>query len=89
WMTTEVKSNLKLVGGNLIPTEGVTNGPLPSNTKVTYDPVKEELTYFNYSGTPVNWDYKLYIPVKFGYKWKTFTKTFEVVVKKNAGTPGE
>lgn len=89
WMTTEVKSNLKLVGGNLIPTEGVTNGPLPSNTKVTYDPVKEELTYYNYSGTPVNWDYKLYIPVKFGYKWKTFTKTFEVVVKKNAGTPGE
>lgn len=88
WMTDQVKSNLKLVDGNLIPTEGVTDGPLPSNTKVTYNPATEELTYYNYSGTPVNWDYKLYIPVKFGYKWKTFTKTFEVVVKKNPGTPG-
>ncbi|AVM52577.1 hypothetical protein JN06_01558 [Bacteroides zoogleoformans] len=89
WQTDRITSNLKLVGGNLIPTAGVTNGPLPSNTKVTYDSTKEELTYYNYSGTPVNWDYKLYIPVKFGYKWKTFTKTFEVIVKKNAGTPGE
>ena len=88
WMTDQVKSNLKLVDGNLIPTEGVTDGPLPSNTKVTYNAATEELTYYNYSGTPVNWDYKLYIPVKFGYKWKTFTKTFEVVVKKNPGTPG-
>ena len=89
WMTGQIKSNLKLVSGNLIPTEGVMDGPLPSNTSVVYDAGKEELTYNNYSGTPVNWDYKLYIPVKFGYKWKTFTKTFVVDVKKNAGTPAE
>lgn len=89
WMTDQIKSNLKLVNGNLVPTEGVTDGPLPSNTTVVYDKDTETLTYNNYSGTPVNWDYKLYIPVKFGYKWKTFTKTFEVAVKKNAGTPAE
>lgn len=89
WMTGQIKSNLKLVDGNLIPTDGVTDGPLPSNTSVVYDGGKETLTYNNYSGTPVNWDYKLYIPVKFGYKWKTFTKTFVVDVKKNAGTPAE
>ncbi|MEL5896393.1 hypothetical protein AAE250_23240 [Bacteroides sp. GD17] len=89
WMTSQIKSNLKLVDGNLVPTAGVTNGPLPSNTTVVYDGTNETLTYNNYSGTPVNWDYELYIPVKFGYKWKTFTMTFKVIVKKNAGTPAQ
>lgn len=89
WMTDQTKSNLKLVNGNLVPTEGVTNGPLPSNTRIVYDGTNETLTYNNYSGTPVNWDYKLFIPVKFGYKWKTFTLTFEVDVKKNTGTPAQ
>lgn len=89
WMTDQIKSNLKLVNGNLVPTDGVTNGPLPSNTKVVYNQADETLTYNNYSGTPVNWDYKLFIPVKFGYKWKTFTLTFEVDVKKNSGTPAQ
>lgn len=87
WLTGEIKSNLKLVNGNLVPTSGITDGPLPSNTNVTYNGVNETLTYNNYSGTPVNWDYKLYIPVKFGYKWKTFTMTFVIDVKKNPGTP--
>lgn len=67
----------------------MTNGPLPSNTRIVYDGTNETLTYNNYSGTPVNWDYKLFIPVKFGYKWKTFTLTFEVDVKKNTGTPAQ
>ena len=89
WLTDQIKSNLKLVDGNLVPADGVTNGPLPSNTKVVYNAADETLTYNNYSGTPVNWDYKLFIPVKFGYKWKTFTMTFEVVVKKNSGTPAQ
>ncbi|WP_455608624.1 hypothetical protein [Bacteroides rodentium] len=89
WLTGQIKSNLKLVDGNLVPTDGVTDGPLPSNTKVVYNAADETLTYNNYSGTPVNWDYKLFIPVKFGYKWKTFTMTFEVVVKKNSGTPSQ
>ena len=88
-MTDQIKSNLQLVNGNLVPTDGVTNGPLPSNTKVVYNQADETLTYNNYSGTPVNWDYKLFIPVKFGYKWKTFTLTFEVDVKKNSGTPAQ
>jgi len=89
WLTDQIKSNLKLVNGNLVPADGVTDGPLPSNTKVVYNGTDETLTYNNYSGTPVNWDYKLFIPVKFGYKWKTFTLTFEVDVKKNSGTPAQ
>ena len=94
WMTDQIKTNLKVdANGNLVPTAGVTNGPLPSNTTVVFKrdsaTGEETLTYNNYSGTPVNWNYKMFIPVKFGYKWKTFTFTFEVDVIKNAGTPAE
>ena len=88
WMTDHATTNLAMdANGNLVPTAGVTNGPLPSNTTVVYDPVTETVTYYNHSGTPVNWDYTIYIPVKFGYKWKTMTETFEIQVKSNAGTP--
>ena len=88
WRTDLIKTNLKKdANGNLVPTEGVTDGPLPTNTTVVYDDTNETLTYNNYSGTPVNQEYIMYIPVEFGYKWKTFTKTFEVKVKVNAGTP--
>lgn len=90
WRTDLIKSNLKLTNGNLVPTDGVKDGPMPGNVSVEFyrDPVTgdETLTYNNYSGTPVNRDYKLFIPVEFGYKWKTFIITFEVDVKANAGT---
>ena len=90
WMTTQATTNLKMDSkGNLVPTKGVTNGPLPSNTTVTYNADDETLTYYNHSGTPVNWDYEIYIPVKFGYKWQTMTQTFKVLVSKNAGTPSK
>lgn len=85
-MTDQATSNLKLnAEGNLVPTAGVTDGPLPDNTTVTYDGTDETLTYSNHSGTPVNWDYEIYVPVKFGYKWQTMTQSFKVLVKKNAG----
>ena len=89
WDVDNIKTNLKLVDGNLIPTEGVKDGPMPSNTKVVASPSKvnaEKLTYHNYSGTPVNNDYIMYIPVTYGYKWKTFVVYKEVYVKGNKGT---
>ena len=90
WRTDLIKTNLKQdADGNLVPTAGVKDGKLPSTTTVVFkrEGDKETLTYNNYSGTPVNQEYIMYIPVEFGYKWKTFTKTFEVRVKVNAGTP--
>ena len=91
WRTDLIKTNLKQdANGNLVPTAGVKDGKLPTTTTVVYsvdEDGKETLTYNNYSGTPVNQEYIMYIPVEFGYKWKTFTKTFEVKVKVNAGTP--
>ncbi|MCE2616650.1 MAG: hypothetical protein ACTTKN_02875 [Phocaeicola sp.] len=89
WDVDNIKTNLKLINGNLIPTEGVMDGPMPANTKVEAAPSKvnaETLTYHNYSGTPVNNDYKMYIPVTYGYKWKTFVVYKEVLVKSNKGT---
>jgi hypothetical protein len=87
WDTENIKTNLKRdAEGNLIPTEGVKNGPIPSNTEVTYNADEQTLTYHNYSGTPVNNDYLMYIPVKFQYKWKTYVNYLEVLVKVNKGT---
>ena len=91
WMTDQVKTNLKLVDGNLQPVAGYKEGSLPANTTVVYNvdatTGKETLTYYNHSGTPVNWDNEIYVPIKFGYKWKTFTQEFKIHVNENAGTP--
>ena len=91
WMTGQVKTNLKLVDGNLQPVAGYKEGSLPANTTVVYNvdatTGKETLTYYNHSGTPVNWDYEIYVPIKFGYKWKTLTQEFKIHVNENAGTP--
>lgn len=87
WMTKEATTNLELVDGNLVPSKdpNYKSGPLPNNTSVVYNATDETLTYYNYSGTPVNQEYKIFVPVKFGYKWETKTELFEVLVKKNAG----
>ena len=62
-MTDQVKTNLKLVDGNLQPVAGYKEGSLPANTTVVYNvdatTGKETLTYYNHSGTPVNWDYEI------------------------------
>ena len=91
---TKIKTNLKLTNGSLEPDANETNGTLPANVQIKYEwkvingVNREVLTYYNYSGTPVNKEYKLYIPVEFGYKWKTRVKVFTVIVKPNSGTPG-
>lgn len=87
WDTENIKTNLKKdADGNLVPTEGVTDGPVPSNTKVVYDADAQTLTYYNYSGTPVNNDYMMYIPVTYGYKWKNYVAYLAVKVVTNQGT---
>lgn len=87
WDTENIKTNLKKdADGNLVPTEGVTDGPVPSNTKVVYDEAAQTLTYYNYSGTPVNNDYMMYIPVTYGYKWKNYVAYLAVKVVTNQGT---
>lgn len=91
----KIKTNLKLNGGNMEPDENEKNGTLPANVQIKYEKktidgkLREVLTYYNYSGTPVNKAYKLYIPVEYGYKWKTRIKTFVVTVEPNSGTPGK
>ena len=91
---TKIKTNLKPEGGNLEPVEGYTQGSLPANVEIKYEQklvdgkLKDVLTYYNYSGTPVNKAYKLFIPVEYGYKWKTLINVYEVTVAPNSGTPG-
>ena len=93
---TKIKTNLKPEDGNLEPVEGYNQGSLPANVEIKYEKkdinndgvLEEVLTYYNYSGTPVNKAYKLFIPVEYGYKWKTLTNVYEVTVAPNSGTPG-
>lgn len=86
---SRLKTNLKLVDGNIEPVEGYQDGALPKNVKIirTTSGGKDELVYYNYSGTPVNKEYIIYIPVTFTYKWKTFVYNVAVTVKPNPGTP--
>ena len=91
---TKIKTNLKGEGGNLEPSEGYNQGSLPANVEIKYEQklidgkLRDVLTYYNYSGTPVNKAYKLFIPVEYGYKWKTLVNVYEVTVAPNSGTPG-
>lgn len=92
--TSKIKTNLKGEGGNLEPAEGYSEGKLPANVEIRYEQKlvdgewRDVLTYYNYSGTPVNKPYKLFIPVEYGYKWKTLINVYEVTVAPNSGTPG-
>ena len=91
---TKIKTNLKGEGGNLEPSEDYDQGSLPANVEIKYEKktidgkLRDVLTYYNYSGTPVNKPYKLFIPVEYGYKWKTLINVYEVTVAPNSGTPG-
>jgi|GEM_PF-114052 len=81
--TESARTNLRLVGDAYVPVEGETNGNLPGVTIrqvqsydeatggnpvfTNQDPVY--LRYFNDDGTPVSWEYKIFMDVVVGYKW--------------------
>lgn len=97
--TAGVKTNMAWNADNsaLIPTDGVTTGPLPTGrslkqfaadkvTEVTANPVY--LGYFNNDGTPVNLDYKMFIDVTVSYKWGSLNKkALQLDVLRAGGTP--
>ena len=89
WLVANATTNLSKDGsGNLVPTEGVTDGRLPHNVKVTYDAANDELVYWNEAGTPVNTEneYIIYIPVSVSHKWGTAIENVAIPVKAAAGT---
>ena len=95
--TETSKTNLKMVEGVLIPTEGVTNGPLPTTIDIkqvesynqatgAYVEVSENanyLRYFNDQGTPVNMDYTIFMDAQIRYKWGVKTSKIDIGVKKS------
>ena len=78
-----VKTNLKEVGGNLVPTAGYTTGTLPSDILLTQvsDMTGTYLKYVN-NGTPLTMDYELFVPVTITHKWGTLSATLKVNVNK-------
>ncbi len=84
-----ITTNLKLDdNGNLVPTDGISNGPLPSNVQVSYNQSTQTLTYNNYSGTPVTEGYVIYIPVKSSCKWGIFAGNLAVKVVPKSNDDG-
>ncbi|KGL48067.1 hypothetical protein HQ34_07490 [Porphyromonas cangingivalis] len=93
-----VKTNLKLIDNVLMPTEGVTDGPLPTgrslevgysadNTGKTFqnnDPRNTHLRWVNNNGTPVNLKFRLFFNAVAEYKWGkiNFDLTNEVIPAK-------
>jgi len=84
WFDTEhAKTNLKDVGGNLVPTEGYTAGSLPTDVLLSQNNVwgSTWLKYVN-NGTALTSDYQLFIPVTIIHKWGTLKATLTVPVKR-------
>lgn len=84
WFDTEhAKTNLKEVGGNLVPTEGYTAGSLPTDVLLSQNNVwgSTWLKYVN-NGTALTCDYELFIPVTITHKWGTLKTTLAVPVKR-------
>ncbi len=81
--TNNAKTNLKEVGGNLVPTEGYTAGSLPTDVLLSQNNVwgSTWLKYVN-NGTALTNDYQLFIPVTIIHKWGTLKTTLTVPVKK-------
>ncbi|MBP1593750.1 MAG: surface protein [Bacteroidetes bacterium] len=84
WFDTEnAKTNLKEVGGNLVPTAGYTAGALPTDVLLSQNSVwgSTWLKYVN-NGTALTSDYELFIPVTITHKWGTLKTTLTVPVKR-------
>ncbi len=94
--TGTAKTNLRQQGNVYVPTEGVTNGPLPSDrvikqvdsyvpgtgayTEVTRNPT--HLRFFSEStAPPVSQDYKVFMEVQLSYKWGIKTTNIAIEVK--------
>lgn len=80
WDLTKVKCNLAGSGSNLDVVPGAKND-LPTNYQLAYDGTTNSLVFFNNSGTPLQKDFELYVPVSVGYKWGTLTSTVTIKVK--------
>ncbi len=77
------KTNLKEVGGNLVPTAGWNTGALPTDVRLSQSSTMGStwLKYVN-NGTALTCDYELFIPVTITHKWGTLKTTLTVPVKR-------
>jgi predicted nucleic acid-binding Zn-ribbon protein len=79
-----VRTNLKDINGNLVPTDGYQDGAVPKDVKLdkTVDwRGNRYLTYTN-NGTPLTNDYDMFIPVKLNHKWGSISTTLKIHVNK-------
>jgi len=79
WNLEDATSNLKLVNGDRVPTEGYTEGPVTDlGYRITQD--GDELVFWNDEGVKLMEPFEIYVPVTVGHKWGETTRTVAITV---------
>ncbi len=85
WDLNAATSNLKLVNGDRVPTEGYTEGPVTElGYRITHDPATNELVFWNDEGVKLMEPFVVYVPVTVGHKWGATTRTVAITVNPTA-----
>lgn len=81
WNLEDATSNLKLVDGNRVPTEGYTEGPiLELGYRITFDAGTNELVFWNDEGVKLMEPFEIYVPVTVSHKWGSTSQIVTIVV---------
>ena len=81
WNVEEATSNLKLVNGDRVPTEGYTEGPiLELGYRITFDGANNELVFWNDEGVKLMEPFEIYVPVTVSHKWGSTSEIVTFVV---------
>jgi hypothetical protein len=81
WNVDDATSNLKLVNGDRVPTEGYTEGPiLELGYRITFDGDTNELVFWNDEGVKLMEPFEIYVPVTVSHKWGSTSEIVTIVV---------
>ena len=79
WNLGKATSNLKLVNGDRVPTEGYTEGPVTGlGYRITLE--GDELVFWNDEGVKLIEPFEIYVPVTVGHKWGETTRIVTITV---------
>lgn len=79
WNLGKATSNLKLVNGDRVPTEGYTEGPVTElGYRITLE--GDELVFWNDEGVKLMEPFEIYVPVTVGHKWGETTRIVTITV---------
>ena len=86
WNIEKDTSNLKLLNGNRVPTPNYKDGPVATlQYQVDYDSTKNELVFYNNSGSALVESFEIYVPVTINHKWGSTSEVVTIKVNPASG----